>query len=151
MSSYKQHSSFNLFIGLPLLLLAIGYFIHPHHYLLATFAAAFVYSTIFMNPDLDLAHSIRLRSVRGFLSLPFRSYSRIFRHRGLSHHLLFGSLTRILWLFGWFLLAFFLVYQTFPEKKLAFSFYKTYKFYILYIFAGICTADWCHLLLDIKR
>ena len=150
MSSYKQHTQFNLFIALPLLLVGVGYFIHPHLYLMITFAASFIYATLFMNPDLDLANQIRLFSLRGILSLPFRSYARCFSHRGLSHHLIFGSLSRILWLACWATLIFLLCYKTLPKTNSILSFYTAYKPYLLYGFAGICIADWCHLLLDYK-
>ena len=123
MSSYKQHTRFNLFIALPILLIGVAYFIHPHRYLMITFAASFAYATLFMNPDLDLANQIRLLSLRGILSLPFRSYARCFSHRGLSHHIIFGSLTRILWLSGWFALIFFICYQSLPKTCSILSFY----------------------------
>lgn len=151
MSSYKQHTSFNLFIAFPLLIAGITYFIHPHKYLLFTFAGSFVYSTLFMSPDLDLAYQIRPFSLRGIFSLPFRSYARCFRHRGLSHSWIFGSLTRILWLFAWFILIFLLCYRSLPKTRAILSIYAVYKPYLLYGFAGICIADWCHLLLDQKK
>lgn len=151
MSQYKTHSKFNLLIALPILLVGTYYFIHPHHDRLITFGGAFVYSTLFMSPDMDLAYQIRLFSLRGILTLPFRSYAQFFRHRGLSHHLILGSATRILWLVLWGLVLFFLIYQSLPTKVSLLKFYKMYKPYIFYSLAGICFADWCHLLLDLKR
>ncbi len=106
MSNYKKHTQFNLLIALPILLIAAHFTLHPSYDLLITFAAVFSYTTLFMSPDMDLAHQIRFFSIRGFFSLPFRSYSKLFSHRGLSHHLLLGSLTRIAWLIGWGLLIF---------------------------------------------
>jgi len=150
MSQYKQHSKFNIFIALPILLAGAFYFMHPHSYSLLTFAGTFVYSTLFMSPDMDLAYQIRLRSIRGILSLPFRSYASLFKHRGLSHNIILGSATRILWLIGWGCLIFFVIYQSLPAKSTVLKFYKAYQPYFLYGFAGICLADWCHLLLDIK-
>ena len=84
MAMYKQHAQFNLFIALPILMGAMYYFLHPARDLMFTFAGTFAYSTLFMNPDMDLANQIRLMSIRGILSIPFRSYSKVFSHRGLS-------------------------------------------------------------------
>jgi len=103
-----------------------------------------------MNPDLDLAHKIKLISLRGFLSLPFRWYSLVFRHRGISHSLIFGSLTRLAWLGGMAALLFFLVYKALPSTRSFYATYYAYKYYIWYAAAGMCLADWSHLLLDIK-
>ena len=151
MAMYKEHAKFNIFIALPLLLGAIYYFLHPVRDLMLTFSGAFIYSTLFMNPDLDLANQIRLFSVRGLLTLPFRSYAKVFSHRGLSHHLLLGSFTRIAWLLGWGCLLFFIIYKTLPTKGTFLSFYKHYQPFILYALGGICLADWGHLFLDRKK
>ncbi len=151
MSQYKTHTKFNLLIALPLLLAGAYYFLNPSRELLITFGITFIYSTLFMNPDLDLAYHIRITSIRGLLSLPFRSYARVFKHRGLSHHILFGSATRILWLALWAAVIFLLVYQTLPDKGTLLKYYLRHQSYILYGFAGICFADWGHLLLDIKK
>lgn len=151
MSNYKTHTKFNLLLALPVLTAGIYYFLTPPHVYLGVFVGTFAYSTLFMTPDLDLVHQVKLRSLRGFFSLPFRYYSRFFRHRGLSHSLLFGSLTRILWLGGVALLIFYLIYQTLPSEKSFLLYFKKYKPFILYAFTGICLADGCHLLLDSKR
>ncbi|MDP1835921.1 MAG: DUF2227 family putative metal-binding protein [Chlamydiales bacterium] len=150
MSGYKTHCSFNVFLALPALVGAQFYMHKPESVYLATFVGAFVYTTFFMSPDLDLVHNIRLRSVRGFFSVPFRAYSNVFCHRGVSHSFLFGSLTRIMWLGGIALMAFFLLYQTLPSTNSFLHCCKQYKGFLIYGFAGICLADWCHLLLDLK-
>ena len=150
MSSYKGHCSFNILFALPALIAAQMYFFNPNPAFSFTFIGAFVYTTFFMNPDLDLVHNIKLLSLRGFFSLPFRAYSGVFKHRGISHSFFLGSLTRIAWLFGISFLLFILVFQTFPSKTSFFLYWKQYKPFLLYGFAGICLADWCHLLLDLK-
>jgi len=151
MAMYKQHAQFNLFIALPILMGAMYYFLHPARDLMFTFAGTFAYSTLFMNPDMDLANQIRLMSIRGILSIPFRSYSKVFSHRGLSHNLILGSFTRIAWLLAWGALAFLIVYKSLPTKGSILKFYKHYQPFILYGFGGICLADWGHLLLDMKE
>lgn len=151
MSNYKTHSAFNLLLALPILVSGLVITIHPPLVLLMTFGGAFSYSTLFMSPDLDLVHQIKLVSLRGVLSIPFRFYSKVFKHRGLSHSPFIGSATRILWLAGVALIIFYLVYNTIPSEKSFWLYYKKYKLYLLYGFAGICVADWCHLLLDRKK
>lgn len=151
MPNYKEHAKFNILIALPLLLGAMYYFIHPHPHQLITFSGAFIYSTLFMNPDVDLTHQIRLLSIRGLFTLPFRSYSKIFKHRGLSHNVVLGSFTRIGWLILWAVIIFYGTYKALPETKIFFNFYKKYQFYFFYGLGGICLADWGHLLLDRKK
>lgn len=147
MANYKTHVGFNLFLTLPILVGLGCYFVQLSEEALIIFTAAFTYATLFMNPDLDLVHQIKLFSLRGFLTLPFRGYSRICKHRGISHSFLLGSLTRIVWLSAIvFLFAF-----SFSFSDTIFSFCKKFKLYFIYILTGICLADWSHLLLDAKK
>jgi len=151
MAMYKGHVKFNLLIALPLFIGGLFCFLHPSRDHMLTFAGAFTYSTLFLNPDLDIANKIKLFSIRGVLTFPFRSYATFFRHRGLSHHVLVGSLTRILWLAAWGVLIFLLVYKTLPTEASLSHFYHKYEPYILYGMSALCLADWCHILLDRKE
>lgn len=148
MSNYKGHTKFNLLFALPLLGAGAYFLLETPWPLLLIFSGTFVYSTLFMSPDLDLAYQIRLRSLRGLFSLPFRLYARLFKHRGLSHSFLFGSLTRIGWLALWVLLLFVLITQSLPSEKTLLETWSSYRWQLLYAFGGICFADWSHLLLD---
>ncbi len=150
MPQYKTHTKFNLFLALPMLLTGLFFFIHPQREYAVTFAGTFIYSTLFMNPDMDLAYQIKVGSLRGILSLPFRLYSRIFKHRGLSHSLFFGSLTRVLWLSAIALFVFYLTDQILLSKASFIKFFYQYDLFILFGFFGVFIADTCHLLLDIK-
>lgn len=147
MANYKTHTGFNLFLMLPTLVGLSYYFIQPSEKLLTIFIAAFIYATLFMNPDLDLIHQVKFFSLRGILTLPFRGYSKVFRHRGISHSFLLGSLTRIIWLS----VVLFLLSFSFSFSGNIFSFCKQFKTYLLYALAGVCLADWSHLLLDFKK
>lgn len=147
MANYKTHVGFNLFLALPIVVGLGCYFVHPSEKAVIIFIVAFTYATLFMNPDLDLVHQIKLFSLRGFLTLPFRGYSRICKHRGISHSFLLGSLTRIIWLSAIVCLFAF----SFSLSDTVFSFYKRFKVHFIYILAGICLADWSHLLLDAKK
>lgn len=151
MANYQTHTKFNICIALPIFLLIFFVFLQPPLFGLLLFSLSFVYSTLFMNPDVDVSYKIRIFSLRGILTLPFRMYCLFFRHRGLSHSFLYGSLTRILWLFGCFLFALYISHKTLPTLPDCISFLSRYKVSLSYIFAGICLADWCHLLLDRKR
>jgi uncharacterized metal-binding protein len=64
---------------------------------LVAFLGGFAFSMVFLTPDLDL---VRSRPTRrwGRLSILWRPYARIFRHRGVSHHIVWGPLTRIVYL-----------------------------------------------------
>ena len=148
MALYKTHATFNIVVALPLLIWAGIYFLNPTLGQLIIFAATFAYATLFMSPDLDLANKIKLFSLRGLLSLPFRGYSRLFRHRGLSHSLFFGTLTRILWLGALLYLILFLFRRELPNQTQVLILLKNPSF--LFGLTGIALADMCHLLLDIK-
>jgi uncharacterized metal-binding protein len=151
MSNYKTHVVFNLLVGLPAAIVGMHYTLHPSSSLLITFIVTFFYGTCFMSPDLDLVHKIKLRSIRGICSLPFRLYSKFFKHRGLSHSFLFGTLTRVLWLSAVGFIIFFAIYQTFPTQKSILLYFKQHKLYIYYALAGVTMADWCHLILDYRK
>ncbi|MFQ6117976.1 MAG: metal-binding protein [Candidatus Bipolaricaulia bacterium] len=73
---------------------------------LLTFAGAYLFSSLMLSPDLDLrSNSARRRwGILGFIWVP---YTKVFKHRGLSHNLLLGPLTRTGYLF---LVGFIVIY-----------------------------------------
>jgi len=149
MAQYKTHSAFNIFLALPLFLWGIFYFFKPSYELILTFGVCFIYATLYMNPDLDLANKIKLFSIRGILTLPFRFYSLIFSHRGISHTFFLGTVTRVTWLGGFFYGILFLLDKPFLHKNELISLLKSD--YFLYGFSAIVLADFCHLILDFKH
>lgn len=146
MANYKTHTKFNIYIALPLFIGSIYYFLNPPYHLLIIFSICFIYATLFMNPDLDVTNQIKLFSIRGLLTLPFRSYSILFSHRGLSHKFLIGSILRILWLSAFVYLTLYLLNKPFLHQKKLLALLK--KDYFIYAFASIIAADFCHLFLD---
>ncbi len=64
---------------------------------LTLFALTYVVSSVWLSPDLDLAHSRPARRW-GPLRWLWLPYSWAFRHRGLSHAPLWGPLTRLAYL-----------------------------------------------------
>lgn len=133
MPSYHTHVKVNLLLGLPLSIAALKYTATLRPEEMGAFCAAFLYGTFFLNPDLDLARNIKLFSVKGLLTLPFRPYSYLFRHRGISHLPIIGTLTRVLWLVLLFSLC-----------SLSISFTPLFWFAIF----GLVIADAIHILLD---
>ena len=73
----------------------------PH---LTAFALSYTCASLLLSPDLDLARSAPA-SRWGPLRLLWAPYARLFRHRGLSHSLFWGPLTRLLYLGGLALLV----------------------------------------------
>ncbi len=73
------------------------YYLDPTVNHLIAFGAAYLASSLLLTPDLDLRHNdTRKRwGLLGFIWIP---YSKVFKHRGLSHNLFFGMLTRISYL-----------------------------------------------------
>lgn len=148
MANYRAHTSFNLFIAFPITILLLFYFFSVEIRHLAIFSSAFIYGTLFMSPDMDLAHQIRPLSLRGFFAFPFLPYSYFFRHRGLSHSVIFGSLTRVLWLLVLGVFLFFLYYKVPPHLSSFIWFFEQYHTELSFAFGGIFSADFSHLVLD---
>jgi len=66
---------------------------------LTAFALSYTCASLLLSPDLDLARSAPARRW-GPLRPLWAPYALLFRHRGLSHSLLLGPLTRLLYLGG---------------------------------------------------
>lgn len=148
MANYKAHATFNLLCVLPFAAWGVIHFFHPSQKLGACFIATFAYSTLFMSPDVDLAHQNKLLSLKGILILPFRLYSHLFAHRGLSHVPIIGTLTRLVYLGAIALLVYFVLNKALPSMTLLQGLFQRYDIYILYGLAGVILADIGHLILD---
>lgn len=133
MPCYRTHVKVNLLIGLPLALAALKYTANLTVEEVISFTGTFIYGTYFLSPDVDIAYKTKLFSLKGLLTLPFRPYSYIFRHRGISHIPVIGTLTRVAWILGF-----------------CYLFFGTIWFSPILWFAigGLATADLFHILLD---
>lgn len=80
---------------LPFLLL-VGYLLDLGKALFPL-ALGYLLGSLFLSPDLDLAQSRAARRW-GILRFIWRPYALLFPHRGLSHHPVFGPLSRFLYL-----------------------------------------------------
>lgn len=96
MPSGERHLRLELFL-LPLFLTGL-YFLELSWLWLLTFGLAYLFSSLCLSPDLDL-RSNDARRRWGPLGFIWWPYTKIFKHRGLSHNLLFGPLTRVGYLF----------------------------------------------------
>ncbi|MDN3504191.1 MAG: DUF2227 family putative metal-binding protein [Rhabdochlamydiaceae bacterium] len=150
MSNYRSHTLFNLFFLLPLSTLSVFYFFVPSRFNLLLYIGTFTYATCFMTPDADIANKIKLLSLRGVMTLPFRPYSMLFSHRGISHIPIIGTLTRIGWICGCFFLIYTFIYNhTFSFHPII-EFYHTHTLSIHYTLSALFVSDIGHLILDKK-
>jgi uncharacterized metal-binding protein len=138
MPAYRTHIRLNLFLALPLL--SYGLFNNNTLADAGCFSLGFIYSTFFLHPDLDLARQIKLFSIKGLLTLPFRPYSYFFHHRGLSHWPLIGTLTRLLWGGAMLWIFSILTHMNMPALEINPA--------ILWGLAGLACADLTHSVLD---
>jgi len=61
------------------------------------FVGAYVFSSLFLSPDLDLGKSDP-QSRWGVFGIFWKPYAKVFHHRGVSHNPLLGPVSRILYL-----------------------------------------------------
>lgn len=136
-------------IALPIILGICNYLLQTDLKLLFVFSGAFIYGTLFMNPDLDLASSFKICSLRGLLTLPFRFYSMLFKHRGISHSIFLGTFTRIGYLaIVVFLFTYFILKMPFLHLD-ALKYFQNNQTIFFYGFLGLFLADFFHILVDV--
>ena len=147
MALYKTHLRFNLFIALPIFVSLLYFIFRPEIKYLITFSCVFIYSSYFLSPDVDLSYKNKPFSLKGLLTFPFIFYSLIFRHRGLSHMPIIGTLTRLVYLAALIALTVWLL----DLKSGAYlKTFITYKTYFTSGLLAITLSDLSHLLLDLK-
>lgn len=93
MPSGKTHLRIELWT-LPLWGVLFYLFVDATLFALAIFIGAYLFSSLLLSPDLDLRQNSARRRW-GLLGLVWLPYTKIFKHRGVSHNLLFGTLTRL--------------------------------------------------------
>ncbi len=147
MSNYRTHNCFNFFIIFPPCLIGAYYYLPKE--LVITFFISFIIGTLLINPDCDIAHKTYVFSLRGILLYPFRFYSRVFSHRGISHSHIAGTLTRIIWLFVFFLPIILFLFFLYPRVLETFSiFLASHPKELLVVFLALLISDSAHILLD---
>ncbi len=89
MASGNTHDFLNL-ATLPIFLYGV-----PHEYFLY-FGSAYVITTILLSPDIDLHHSKPSKRWK-ILKWFWHPYRMFFKHRGMSHFPIIGTLSRLLY------------------------------------------------------
>lgn len=116
---------------------------------LLLFCLAFIYGTVLLSPDLDLVDSDPTKSW-GLLRFTWRPYARLFKHRGVSHTPVVGTLTRIVYLsLILFILA--TVGESLLGPMLPISIHGMHHFWVpetACVLAGLVGADVIHLVAD---
>ena len=129
--------------------------------------AAFTFATLFLSPDLDLNYSNPARNW-GPLRILWWPYSLFFKHRGLSHSIVFSSFTRLSYLalilclctYGFFsatswasgvhLNQALIDSASYTQNSILshFSWRNRYSRELIIILTAIFSADICHILAD---
>ena len=109
-----------------------------------TFLFAYLFSSVFLSPDLDLSQS-RASQRWGIGRILWLPYAVLCQHRRLSHHLLFGPLTRILYL-GAVVLAVFWGISFLVGHSVSFS-VPSWQILVA-IFLGLYLPNQIHILVD---
>lgn len=121
------------------------------------FSIAYIFGTFILSPDIDLGPNKYSRWSKLFLY----PYSLIFKHRGISHSIFLGTLTRILYglILGHILIVIgqsFFEQERITEVYLSFLSHLFFDFnydfwphkWLLWMHAGLFCSDLSHVFLD---
>jgi uncharacterized metal-binding protein len=143
----NTHRKLNFIIAWPIGLFILFYTLSPHWYYYLIYTLAFGVNTLILNPDLDLAHKVSLKTWRGFLHLPFYPYGYFFSHRGISHSLTLGTLSRALYIIFLCILVILLTFGVGEIENFFLFLIKHGRVWVL-ILATFYYADLFHLFVD---
>jgi uncharacterized metal-binding protein len=138
MASYRSHVQLNVFVALPIMSYGLIHLHTPTIHILI-FTGGFIFATLFLHPDVDLARKVKLFSWKGLATLPFRPYSYIVHHRGVSHWPLIGTIARLLWLVSIYICLSALFHWHTPSFNHSM---------LLWILASAISADLLHEFID---
>jgi len=113
----------------------------------AAFVGAYLFGTFFMSPDMDLDRC-RPSSNWGILRFLWHPYARIFKHRGLSHVPIFGTLTRVLYLLMVAGIVVLIVRFAFGLRVSLPALERTDLGLVLALGTGLCLSDLLHIAVD---
>ena len=99
MASGRTHDIINL-IALP----PIVYYLSPSDF--PFFISGYLAGTFFLSPDVDTYHSNPVKRWK-FLKFIWKPYTKLSKHRGISHLPFYGSLVKIVYLMMIFYLLYF--------------------------------------------
>ncbi len=151
MASGKTHDFLNM-MSLPVFLYGV-----PHEYFLY-FASAYTISTILLSPDIDLKHSYPSKRWKYFRHF-WHPYRKLFKHRGLSHFPLVGTLSRLFYavFIGVILYIFIILSLNFLHEdnivkslntNIKYVFNRLKEDDVIWFFIGAVMADIVHLFWD---
>lgn len=111
---------------------------------LVIFTFSYVGTSLLLSPDIDLVDSAPARRW-GILRLFWLPYAHIFKHRGLSHSVLFGPLTRVLYLAFLIFLVWIILYLA---LGLRLGWHWPPPSSVAAIACGVYLSNFLHVLLD---
>lgn len=148
MASGRTHDIVNLVAFGP-----IVYYLQPVDFI--SFTAGYIAGTFFLSPDNDIYHSSQNKRWK-FLKFIWYPYTRIFKHRGISHIPFYGMVTKLLYLSFIFLIFLFSVKLTLKfilnndiiDLKLSILDFIQQP-YILLFLTGLFLSELMHIFTDI--
>lgn len=115
----------------------------------AIFTTSYLFGTFLLSPDLDLKDNISAKNW-GLLRLFWRPYATLFRHRGISHAPIAGTLTRILYMAVVIYVVLAAANALFDMKiRMSFRDLRAANWNLaLTALAGVCLPDLLHVMTD---
>ena len=92
--NYKGHLAINTAVLGGVYFLTRDYVEMPDQ---INFAAGYIFASFFLSPDLDLFYSTATKNWK-FLRILWWPYSKLMKHRGLSHSLFLATITKLLYM-----------------------------------------------------
>lgn len=147
MPDHYQHDQFNFGIGLLIIvLLMVGISILTKNYTIWIIGIlSYLFASAFLSPDLDIKSKPVTRW--RMLSFIWYAYRKIFKHRGVSHKPLLGTITRIIYLFAVFS-PIYIIYLLIPNLPSLGTFVTENWIYLVVVYMAIMIADIYHIVLD---
>lgn len=155
MSKGRFHDKANLFTGAILTGILVG--LERSWFIVIPFVAGYLLATLIFSPDTDVMPKKRTALLQ-FVLYP---YSILFKHRGLSHSILFGTLLRFIYglvIFGIMIFVLgkmgYIEYQGEDYLKFLKNYIQNWDFNILsykmvtWLFIGMFMADIHHYFVD---
>ncbi len=154
MSDGKTHDRIGLFFGI---VFAVIIFLLIEVILGISFAAGWLLSLFVFSPDTDLMPKKRT----GILAFVLYPYSILFKHRGVSHSLLLGTLSRVIYIFITLIIIIFVLskmgyvefnfsnfWMASQQFIVGFSWDRPIYRIIIAFYGGMFGADTVHIMLD---
>lgn len=115
----------------------------------AIFVLAYLFGTFLLSPDMDLAKSEPMANW-GLLRWIWRPYANLFKHRGISHTPILGTLTRVLYLLVVIYMILAIINVCFEmDWKMSFRHLNKINWTAaIWALAGLCLPDLFHILAD---